>query len=72
MTAKRKVEINFIYSSGCLKFYAYFKGLSSLLSAKALKALSREVCIDAHARSNSIKLCAHLLAINSRPDLNLT
>jgi hypothetical protein len=31
--------------------------------------LSRGICIVDHAKSNSIKLCAHLLDINSKPEL---
>lgn len=47
----------------------YAKRDSAPLSAKAHKALSKGCCTFAQARSNSIRLCAHFEAINSRPDL---
>lgn len=47
----------------------YFNGDSSPFSAIALMALSNGSCTFAHAKSNSIRLCAHFEAINSNPEL---
>lgn len=47
----------------------YFNGDSAPFSAIALIALSKGSCTFAQAKSNSVRLCAHFDAINSRPDL---
>lgn len=48
----------------------HFNGDSNPFSASARIALSNGVCTLAHAKSHSIKLCAHFDAINSKPELN--
>lgn len=47
----------------------YFKGDSGPLSASALRASSNGLVALAQARSNSMRLWAHLEAISSKPDL---
>lgn len=47
----------------------YCNGDSEPFSAIARIALSNGVCTLAQARSNSVRLCAHFDAINSRPPL---
>lgn len=50
-------------------FKTHFNGDSAPFSAIALIALSNGSCTFAHAKSNSVRLCAHFEAINSSPDL---
>jgi hypothetical protein len=65
---RKKVAMN--YKKKMTKEHqTHFNGDSEPFSASAFKQLSSGSCIFAHARSNSIKLCAHFDAINSKPEL---
>lgn len=64
--SSKSIDQSILNGSQCS---TYCNGDSEPFSAIARIALSNGVCTFAHAKSNSVKLCAHFDAINSKPPL---